>query len=408
MVVDPVAIISEEAITRLTQEMVRIPSQYMDGKLAEHREIAQYLAGVMQTIGLDVDRVEAVEDYPVVVGATPGGDDGPVYGVICHYSTVGTGSRDDWERDPFGGELVEGCIHGRGSADQKGGIAAVIEAARCIMESGLERKGQLRLLMVPGEGCTELALEPIVANPTMVEKVRCDTYIDADSGSDSIVRVYGGWIWIELTTEGKGGHAGALTSDGTVPINPVDKMVDVLSYLKSTPWMKAERHPLFGPEANGRHSPDPIMDIDVFQAGSKVNIIPFHATAQIDIRLLPSQHIPQVLEELEAALDYLRSQDPDLTVSYRIIGRSKNEREVPADHPVITAIKDACREFGLPKPPVTGGNSGGRAALAKLGAVLSFGAGGGSNIHAPNEYAPVELLVTGAKLHARIYNVLLS
>jgi succinyl-diaminopimelate desuccinylase len=358
--------IDREELVALTRRLVRIPSQYIEGELVQHADIAADLAAYMREIGLEVRVEEPVADYPVVIGSTGAANGGPTIGVIGHYSTVAIGDVGEWTRDPLGAEEEGGRIYGRGSADQKGGIAAALLAAKHLVDSQTDLKGQLRLLLVPGEGCTEMALEPVVAQTP--EAVRCDVYLDSDGGPGRISLVHGGWIWLELIASGKGGHSGALTRDGEVPVNPIQKLVTVLARLQNPDWMQAERHPLFGPE-HGRYSRDPIVDVNVFRAGSKVNIIPNEARAQIDIRMLPSQSIAGTLQYLETVLDALRAEDPDLRIEYRVLNRSKNPHEVKPDHPIIAAIRETCRELGEPEPELTGSFGGGRAALADMGRV---------------------------------------
>lgn len=396
-----------EQLIRLTQALVRIPSQYVDGVMAQHDQVTSFLAEHMQSIGLDVSVVEGVPGFPVVVGATPGGADGPVYGIIGHYSTVAIGNPREWSQDPLGGDLVGDRLYGRGASDAKGGIAAVLTATQSLMESGLERKGQLRLLMVPGEGCTETALAPIMQDPDGAQALKCDIYIDSDGGPDRLTPLYGGWTWLEFTTRGKGGHAGILTSDGSIPVNPLSQLIDVLSALKKEQWMAAEHHPLFHPSYGERYSPDPIVDINVVRAGTQVNKIPFEASAQVDLRLLPGQRVKQVLEELNALLDRCRATDPHLDIAYRVIGVSKNERQVPMDHPIVKQIVRTCQEVGEPKPHICGSNWGGRASLAAVAPVIGFGACEYRNAHAPDEYAEVDELIRGARIHAQLYANLL-
>lgn len=397
--------VDRDEIVELTKRLVRIPSQYIEGETVEHAEIAEDLASYMRGIALEVTVAEPLPNYPVVIGSTPPATGGPVIGVIGHYSTVAIGDVKEWTKDPVGGEEIDGRIYGRGATDQKGGIAAVLVAAKHLIESGVRLKGQLRILLVPGEGCTEMALEPVVAQTP--DAVRCDIYLDSDGGPGRISLVHGGWIWLELIASGQGGHSASLTSDGEVPVNPIQKLVNVLARLQVTDWMKAERHPLFGPEYS-RYSRDPIVDINVFRAGSKVNIIPNEARAQIDIRMLPSQSIAGTLRDLDAVLDELRAADPDLQIEYQILNRSKNPHEIKPDHPIIAAIRAACREAGEPEPELSGSFGGGRAALADMGPVLHFGAGGGSGAHSPDEYALIDRLVVGSRLHSRLYTALLT
>jgi succinyl-diaminopimelate desuccinylase len=402
---DPLELIRQDDVVDLTRRLVRIPSQYIEHELVQHREIAEVLVRELETSGLDVEVAEPIEDYPVLIGTTPGPADGPTIGIIGHYSTVAIGDLKDWTHDPLGAELIDGRIYGRGSLDQKGSIAAVILATRALLASGAPRNGRVRLLMVPGEGCTEMALEPIVRDTP--DLLRCDVYLDSDGGPGRISLVHGGWVWIELTTRGTGGHAGALSKDGKVPVNPVRKMVQVLNRLQDGTWMRIERHPLFGPEF-GRYSRDQIVDINVFNGGSKVNIIPPDARAQIDVRMLPSQSVQGVLGELEQVLNELRAADPELDVSFAVLNSSKNPHEIKPDHPMIRSILETCRTLGEPEPELVGSIGGGRGTLADMGPVMHFGAGGGVGAHAPDEYALVDRLVVGARLHTHLYASLLG
>src|SRR5262245_38296103 len=184
--------IDREELVTLTQRLVRIPSQYIEGELVQHAEIAADLADYMRGIGLDVTVEEPLPDYPVVIGSTGPARGGPVLGIIGHYSTVAVGDTAEWTKDPYGGEVIDDRIYGRGSADQKGGIASALLAAKHLIDSGADLKGQLRLLLVPGEGCTEMALEPVVEQSP--ESLRCDVYLDSDGGPGRISLVHGGWI----------------------------------------------------------------------------------------------------------------------------------------------------------------------------------------------------------------------
>ncbi len=397
--------VDRDRVVKLTQDMVRIPSQYVEDELAQHAELAEFLAEHMEEIGLDVTIEEEVEGYPVVVGTTPSDGDGPTIGVVGHYSTVSVGDEDDWSYDPLGGEIDDGRIYGRGSADQKGGIAAVLTACEELLETGEQLNGRLRIILVPGEGCTKMALEPVTENNP--EAVDCDLYIDSDGGPSRVSLVSGGYVWIEIETTGDPAHSASLTEDGEVPVNPAETLIEVLYELKDAEWMDGEPHPLLGPEY-GRYSEEPIVDVNVLDAGSKVNQIPPTARGQIDIRSVPSQSVDEILEEFESVLADLEEEIHGLKYSYRILNESKNNREVSEDHWVIEDILATCRELDHPEPELVGSSGGGRPSLSTFGPVLHFGAGGGEGAHAPDENIPIEVLERGANLHANLYRRLLT
>jgi acetylornithine deacetylase/succinyl-diaminopimelate desuccinylase-like protein len=104
----------------------------------------------------------------------------PLIGVIGHYSTVAVGNLSEWTRDPVGGEIDGNRLYVRGANDQSGGIAAFLVAAKSLIASEVPLRGQLRLLLVPGEGCTKMALEPVVAQTP--DAVRCDLYMGPTGG----------------------------------------------------------------------------------------------------------------------------------------------------------------------------------------------------------------------------------
>lgn len=397
--------IREAELIDLTRRLVRIPSQYVEGQMAQHHEIARFLAQFMQDSGLEVTVLEPVPDYPCVVGRLRGTGGGPVVGFIGHYSTVAAGDPAEWQRDPFGGELIDGRIYGRGAFDQKGAIAVALLAARALKRSGTPLRGDALLLMVPGEGCTELCLRPVVAEQP--DFVRADYYIDTDGEPDSISVAHGGYVWLELIFHGRGGHPG-VAHGGVAPINPVHKMFGVLSrMLRPEEYMTYRHHPLFGPE-HGRYSREPIVEATGLRGSAKVNQIPDSCRAQVDIRMVPGQTAEGVLQEVRALLDRLQEADPELKVQVEVLGISHNKRQVPLDHPAIALIQETCREAGIPIPQPTSSVGGGRASLATLGPVMHFGAGAGDQMHAADEYADVARLTANAGLYARLMARLLA
>jgi acetylornithine deacetylase/succinyl-diaminopimelate desuccinylase-like protein len=95
-------------------------------------------------------------------------------------------------------------------------------------------------------------------------------------------------------------------------------------------------------------------------------------------------------------------------VSFAVLNSSKNPHEIKPDHPMIRSILETCRTLGEPEPELVGSIGGGRGTLADMGPVMHFGAGGGVGAHAPDEYALVDRLVVGARLHTHLYASLLG
>ena len=108
----------------------------------------------------------AEPDFPAVIGRLKGSEGKPALGMTQLYNTVYIGDRSLWSVDPLGAEIKDGRIWGRGATNSKGSVAAMIESARVLKESGVALKGDLILLFIPGEGGTEFCLPWVVEKPS--------------------------------------------------------------------------------------------------------------------------------------------------------------------------------------------------------------------------------------------------
>ncbi len=144
------------------QALIRIPSVTGEEDAAQ-----EYIARRMQELGGEMDcwrvepealrtaagfpgaRVFAPRDN--VVATFPGVAPGPTLVLNGHIDTVTAGQPERWTQDPFGGQLIEGRVYGRGACDMKGGLAAILGAVQAVRRSGLRLKGALSVQSVVGE-----------------------------------------------------------------------------------------------------------------------------------------------------------------------------------------------------------------------------------------------------------------
>src|SRR5687768_13370734 len=83
--------IDRDEVVKLTRALVQIRSDYSEGTLANHREIAAFLHGELQKLGMAVDVLEPTAHYPIVLGRLRGHKRTPVLGMMGHYNTVPVG-----------------------------------------------------------------------------------------------------------------------------------------------------------------------------------------------------------------------------------------------------------------------------------------------------------------------------
>ena len=157
----------EQEVVALVQALVRIPSEtHPPG--GDEGEVQAFVARQMRDLGLDVDvfepwHVPGIEDHPGwwpgleyddrpnVVGTCKGGGGGRSLIVNGHVDVVPAGPVEKWTSPPYAAEVRDGRIYGRGAVDMKGGVAAMLSALRCLLESDWRPAGDVILESVVNE-----------------------------------------------------------------------------------------------------------------------------------------------------------------------------------------------------------------------------------------------------------------
>ncbi len=389
--------IDKEELIELTRTLVKIRSDYSEGTLANHNEIADFLAAWLRKLGMEVTVLEPERHYPMVVGRLSGSTGKPVLGVMGHYNTVPVGDEARWTVDPFGAEVRGNRLYGLGASDQKGGIAAVLVATRAILESGIELQGDLVHTYIPGEGSQDHVL-PYVAD-NQPELIKTDWYLDTDGGPD-IIQIAAGHIWLKMTVKGKSAHPG-----GNKPwVNAGYKLAKVLVALEDVDsWMTYEKHPLFT-SLEGK----PRVHVGTIKAGTVVNRIPDLAEAQIDIRLNPKQTVDGVMGELEALLDKLKADDHELDITVENLPGTQHVpyhhwAAITADEPLVKVIREVASARLGREPGFRGSRGGGRPDLWRIDTKwISWSANVGGNSHAPDEWVDVDAVYRSAQVYVEI------
>jgi len=119
-----------DRLIQFTQALVRRPS--LSG---EEGAVAQRVREEMEALGYDQ---VLVDDYGSVIGVIQGARPGKTLLFDGHIDTVGISPGAPWSHPPFGGDVVDGAIYGRGAADMKGAVAAMVHAAANVDRQALQ------------------------------------------------------------------------------------------------------------------------------------------------------------------------------------------------------------------------------------------------------------------------------
>ena len=141
------ASIKEPEIVRFCQELVRRKSVNPPG---DELPVAEYIASTLKGFGLQVELVTHGPNRASVLARLKGRGGKPGLLFSGHLDTVPVGTQE-WIHDPFLAEMAEGKIWGRGTVDMKGGLAALIAAAKALAEARMPLGGDFIIAATAGE-----------------------------------------------------------------------------------------------------------------------------------------------------------------------------------------------------------------------------------------------------------------
>lgn len=168
---------------------------------AQEKDVAAEIVKMMLEAGFDEARLDGIGS---VVGRIGNGK--KIIAIDGHIDTVDTGNLSNWDRDPFSGDIADGFVHGRGTVDQKGGVASFITAGRIIKELGLENDVTVYFTgTVMEEDCDGLCWKYLVEE----EKIRPDVVIITEPTDCKVYRGHRGRMEIEASFFGISAHGSA-------------------------------------------------------------------------------------------------------------------------------------------------------------------------------------------------------
>lgn len=352
--------IEAEAVKTL-QAYIRIDTSIPPGDVTK---AADFLAGILEREGIPVKRYESGKGRSIILARLKGsGRAKPI--VLLHHMDVVPTDPSRWKHKPFGGEIADGAIWGRGAMDMKGIGVAHLYALIALKRQNVPLERDIILMAVPDE---EIGGE--LGAKWMRERHYADfepEYILDEGGFGSRDLYAPGKLvfgisvaekkilWLKLTAEGVAGH-GSQPHDR----NPNDRLIKALARLLAEPLptskfdvidtLKSRVGPLASNKFNNaiQHS---TISITSFRSGvgdpPKVNVIPSIAEATLDCRVLPGTTKAQWLKEIARRLGdpdvkievTYESEDPVVTTQESALYRAL-ERSVKRRHPeaIVTPL----------------------------------------------------------------------
>lgn len=373
------------------QALVRIPSVY-DPSLPDgnERAAASYVTGLLDDWGITYRTREVAPNRPNIVADLVGTRLGPLLVFEGHTDVVTAGDRAAWSVDPFAGEVRDGRLYGRGSCDMKGGLAAMLFAARAIHEAGNDFAGTIRLAILADEEGLMRGAKAFVVNG---ELDGASAAIICEPEGDRVCIAQKGAIRLRITLTGKMAH-GAMPDEGS---NPVAALGEVISRCRAL-----ER------EIQTEHPPHPLLGTfyltpTVALAGEREqgNVIPGTAELLLDIRTTPANDHTTILERVSKAIAAaVRAIDGVFHLTEVVDDRPATETD-EAD-PVVRAVIAAHEAETGEIPPfggVPGSTDGTIFWAATRVPLVTYGPGITTLPHQADEYVNLDEVVRYARTY---------
>ena len=322
-------------VTELLQALVRIPSVNPQGDPgvddAGERACAEFVGAFLRECGAEIAVSEVLPNRPNVIGKFPThaaknsangelGERKPRLIFAPHLDTV---SVVGMTINPFGAELRDEKLFGRGASDTKGPMAAMLWALYEMREQIAALPHEIWFAGLMGEeagqdGAKHFVADYVAKNPA---NHQLDFAVIGEPTDLQIVHTHKGALWLSLTAKGRAVHASAPERGE----NAIYKMADVIRCIREeiAPELAAMRDPALG---------SPTISVGTIRGGSKINIVADHCAAEIDIRTIPANG-----DLFEFIAQKLRAVCPDLEIECR---ESRPLFTAP-DHPCIRALEAA-------------------------------------------------------------------
>ncbi len=359
---------------RLLRELVAIDSvnpSLVPGAAGE-AQIAAAIAQHLRALGLDVHLDDAAPGRPNVVGVLDGTEPGRSVMLCGHVDTVGV----EGMPAPFDPVEKEGRLYGRGAQDMKGGVAAMIDAARMLIGRRW-RRGRVIVAAVVDEEYASLGADALVRTWT------ADAAVVTEPTDLQIGIGHRGFAWFEIETHGRAAH-GSRPKEGIDAIVRMGRVLQALEGLDRDLQSRPE-HPVMG---------TPSLHASIIDGGRELSSYPDRCRLQLERRTVAGESDATTAAELRAILDPLSREDPTFRASCRLVF-SRPAYNLPDDgHALPETLHAAATSAGC-RSATTGMSFWTDAAVLGAAGIPSvlFGPGG-AGLHSTEEYVNVADVIT--------------
>lgn len=345
------------------------------------RECAEELAKILSGFGFQA----SIDDGNNVIARLPGRDPSAKKLLfIGHHDTVDLGDLAEWDFPPLEAIVENGRLHGRGSNDEKGGLAGFLAAVETLLATGETPEGDL-LLVSTREEISDIEERGIVR--VLRRGLQADACICLEPTETRMMLGHRGRAVTDFRVRGRAAHA-SLPARGVNAVSSAARLILALNQMEL---------PGTDPDWQGTQA------VTMITGGVKDNIVPEECRLSTDRRILDGEDEHTLAREYQAVIDRLQKEDPAFRAEFQIRPPYYAAR-TDGDDDFVKTMKQIFEEAGLPaEPEIFPGHTDSEWIINDLGIpCVIVGPGSLSTAHTAHEYVPVEDLGAVADVYYRL------
>ncbi len=377
----------------------------------QETEIQQLLAAQLERLGMEVDLWEPdgeeLSSHPLfasprtdfagspnLAAKLPGSGGGRSFLLNGHIDVVPVGDPEQWTQDPWGGNLVEGRLYGRGASDMKGGVAASLLALQALQGCGIRLAGDVIFESVMEEesgGAGTLAAS--------LRGYRADAGLIPEPTGLAVFPKQQGSLWFRLTVHGRGAHGGSRYEG----VSAIEKAMGVVAAVLELEKERNSRitDPLYAA------TPIPVpINLGVIGGGEWPSSVPDRVALEGRMGVAPDETIQNAQAQMSRAISKLGQKDGWLAehpVELEWFGARWLPCSLDPESELVRMLVEVVEEVRGESPAMVAAPWGTDAGLLGAAAgvpTVVFGPGVVATAHQPDEYVLLEDVMTAAEVIA--------
>lgn len=378
-------IANDYEVSKLLADLIKIESINMDypGSTKGEFEISKYIHHYFTKLGIDCISEEVLPGRSNIICFMQGKDRRGLF-LESHMDTV---SIEGMDIEPLNPIIKEGKMYGRGSADDKGSLAAMMIAIKNLVKYRIKPSTDVYFIASVDEECQHRGVDHFLK-----KRIKAQGAVIGEPTQLNVVTACKGVVRWRIISRGKAGHS----SRPEKGHNAIYDMVDLIYTMKKDliPSIQNKKHELLGA---------PSLSVGCIKGGTAVNIIPDQCSIEVDRRLLPNESNEGAREEIFNIIHEMRKNNKNINIDVSEPTTYTIPIDTDINHRVVKVAIESCKKiYGNGK--VEGADFGCNASSFTKAGIPSIVLGPGNILqaHTKDEFVSLREVCKAAEIYSQI------